>query len=39
MNTDSVSTPLSGVERKILLSVPLAILATAISIFGIFIIR
>ena len=36
MNTDSVSTPLSGVERKILLSVPLAILATAISIFGIF---
>lgn len=36
MNTDSVSTPLSGAERKILLSVPLAILATAISIFGIF---
>ena len=36
MNTDSISTPLSGTERKILLSVPLAILATAISIFGIF---
>ena len=36
MKTDSSGTPLSTAERKIPLSVTLAILATAISIFGVF---
>ncbi len=36
MNKDSSGTSLSTTERKILLSVALAILATAFSIFGIF---
>ena len=36
MKTDSSGTPLSAAERKIPLSVTLAILATAISIFGVF---
>ncbi|MCD7984606.1 MAG: GGDEF domain-containing protein [Desulfovibrio sp.] len=36
MKTDSSGTPLSTAERKIPLSVTLAILATALSIFGVF---